>query len=878
MATPESLPSGAVTFLMTDVEGSTRRWEAQPEAMRAAMAAHDTIVQETVALHRGLLLKERGEGDSHFAVFPVATDALNCAIDLQNELNKDGGLRIRIALHTGEAEIRNSDYYGPAVNRCARIRAAGHGGQILISQATQRLVKASLSERAELTDLGRHRLKDLLHPERLFQVTSSGFQKEFPPLRTLDEVRHNLPLQLSSFVGRLREIEEIKGHLLYKRLVTLTGAGGNGKTRLSLQVGAELVERYPDGIWFVPLASVVDESLIPQAVVAELRLGAADDPQATLENHFETWNALLILDNCEQIVKGAAGLARRLLEACPGLSILATSREALGIAGEQIYKTPTLAYSLGSTPPTVEALAELDGPRLLVERARDRGYSALLTHSQAPAIAKLCKRLDGIPLAIEQAAANLDIHTPEQLLAKLDQHFAMRGLEEEGVEERHRTVEATIDWSYQMLSPEERLMFGRLAVFVNGWSLEAARAVCSGDGLTETEADGLLAKLLRKSLVFVEQAPWDERRFRLLEVVRQFALEKTPVDEPLKRRHHAYYFGLAQESLNQLIGPQQAHWAQLLEAEHDNLRRALAWAQQHGCSLEMAVALRRFWLRIGFVREGLSALRFAVENEKVSDPELEGHAFNSLGAFAYKIEDLKSAQGYYEESLLRWQRAGRDDLEAAVLHNLALVAIQRGHVDTALDHLQTSLEMSEAQGHAPQAAGTLLSMGGLQLQFGGYLAAERYLSDASARFRKLGDAYNEAVALGRLADAHFRLGSTRLAAQDFLSALEIWESVHDPYALGTALLCLAEIALDGNQIPSAAFFFECSNSLLLQAEAQLDEYLSKRRERLLSQLETLVSNQEFEKIKSDAEFASLDHLIQRARDFCSMLAIGEHLR
>lgn len=869
-----------MTFLMTDVEGSTRRWESNPPAMGAAVVALDQVVLDKVSLHRGQLIKERGEGDSHFAVFPGAADAVICAISLQEELDtrawpEVGSLRIRMALHTGEAEVRHSDYYGPAVNRCARIRSAGHGGQILISQATQRLVKAHLPETIEIRDLGRHRLKDLLHPERLFQITVPGLQSEFPPLKTLDEVRHNLPVQLSSFVGRMQEIADIKDLVLNKRLVTLTGTGGNGKTRLSLQVGAEIVDQFPDGVWFVPLASVADESLLARQIAEELKLPPDDDPLSTVENHFETWQALLILDNCEQIVKGASQLARRLLDSCPDLSILATSREPLGVVGEQVYRTPTLAYSLDGVRPTADALSTLDAPRLLAERTRDRGLPNLLTDSQANAVALLCKRLDGIPLAIEQAAANLDIHTPEQLLAKLEQHFAMRGLEDAGVEERHRTVDATIDWSYQMLSPQERELFGRLAVFVDGWSLDAARAVCSGDGILESEADTLLANLVRKSLVFVAPTPWDDRRFRLLEAVRQYLEERHRPSESLAQKHFSYFRGLAQESLAQLVGPDQGHWAQLMEAEHQNLRSALAWAQDHGCSMEMAVAMRRFWLRIGFAREGLIALRHAVEHERSDDTEVEGHAFNALGACAYKLEELGPAQRYYEESMRRWQETGRADLEAAVLHNLALVAIQLGDRERALDYLQRSFEINESQGNTAQAASALLSMGTYQLQFGNYDQAETQLAQAAHRFRHLGDSYFLAQALGQLADVHFHLRRRAKAREEVREALTIWENVHDPYSLGTCLLCLADVAAEEGRPAAAASLANSAEHILREAEATMNEYLDERHNRVHAYLQSELPPTEADRLLAEARFATLDRVVQNAQNFCTSLAITE---
>lgn len=863
----------AVTFLMTDIEGSTRRWELEPARMRDALAHHDEIIRSRVAQHDGQLLKERGEGDSHFVVFDAPSAATQCAISIQAALSNLQPLRVRMALHTGEADYRDGDYYGPAVNRCARIRSAGHGGQILVSQATHRLIRADLPPEAELLDLGRHRLKDLLTPERIYQLNGPGLRTDFPPLKTLDVIRHNLPVQLSSFVGRQKEMAEIRKLLDAKRLVTLAGPGGNGKTRLALQVGAEYVDRFPDGVWFIDLVPLRDSEYVAGHLLAQLKLSSAEEPEEVLTRHFEDQRALLILDNCEQILEGASAIARDLLEACPEVCILATSREPLGIWGEHVYRTPSMAHDLGSETPTVAVLQELDASALLSERVRDRGLPELLTAHQATTIAKLCQRLDGIPLALEQAAANLDVLSPDQLLAKLEQHFAMRAIEDAGVEERHRTLEATIDWSYELLSLKERLLLQRLSYFVGGWSLEAAKAICAGEEIIEKEVDGLLATLIRKSLVAIEQTSWEDRRFRLLEIIRTYASDRATVEPDLERRHFQYFSGLAQESLERLTGPDQARWLQLLEAEHGNLRLALTWAQTYHCSAEMAVAMRRFWLRSGFVREGLGALRHAVENESGLEKETEGHAFNAMGACAYKLGRLPEAIRYYEHSASIWNDLGRGDLQAAILHNMALVAIQTGDPVTAEGYLARSLLLHEQHGAIPGHANTLMSLGTLVLAQDRPKEASATLDEAAREFRRVGDRASLALALSTRADALWQAGDSEKGIRSMLEALGIWRDAHDPSALCGALLAVAEQCVE-RDILLAMLLFQAAERMRIEIGVLFDDYAVARIDRLSKAFQT-VDPSESARISADAAHASIDKLIRVSETFLRSLTSSD---
>jgi class 3 adenylate cyclase len=450
------VPTGTVTFLLTDIEGSTRLWEEHPEAMEAVLARHDDLAAGIVAAHDGILVKHRGEGDSLFAVFPRALDAITTACALQRALQTEVWpanlpLRVRMAIHTGDAAVREGDYLGTAVNRCARLRAAAHGGQVLLSAATQELIRDQLPEGVSLRDLGAHRLRDLHQPEHLFQLLHPDLPADFPPLRSLEAFAHNLPAQLTSFIGREREMADVKRLLAASRLLTLTGAGGCGKTRLALHVAADLVEEYPHGAWLVELAALSDPALVPQAVATAL--GVREEPgrplTATLNDYLRSRSLLLVLDNCEHLLAACAQLVESLLRVCPKLRMLTSSREGLGVGGEQTYRVASLSLPDPQHLPALDQLQEVEAVRLFAERARLSQPNFAVTSTNATAVAAVCQRLDGIPLAIELAAARVKSLPVETIHARLDDRFRLLSGGSRTALPRQQTLRALIDWSLQ---------------------------------------------------------------------------------------------------------------------------------------------------------------------------------------------------------------------------------------------------------------------------------------------------------------------------------------------------------------------------------------------------------------------------------------------
>jgi predicted ATPase/class 3 adenylate cyclase len=577
------LPTGTVTFLFTDIESSTRLWDEHPETMQDALARHDAILRDTIEAHRGQVVKSMGDG--MVAVFGEAGDALGAAVAAQRALSEElwaaaAPLRVRIGLHTGEAQHRGGDYFGAALNRAARIMSAGHGGQVLCSAATGALTRDALPEDVELVDLGEHRLRDLSRPETIFQVTHPDLVSEFAPLRSLDAFVGNLPLQTSSFIGREREQASVAAALGEARVVTLTGMGGVGKTRLALQVAGEVLQGFRDGAWWCELAPVRDQEGAAKAVAALFSVTprAAETLEEAVVEFLRHKDLLLVLDNCEHLLESVAHLVNTLERSCPRLVVLATSREGLGVDGERILPTPSLSAPSADAAP--QRMMEAGAVRLFVERAAAVTPDFELSDENAAAVGQVCRRLDGVPLAIELAAARVPAMTPADLAERLDRRFQVLAGGRRGAVERHQTLRAAIDWSYDLLSESEQRLLARLAVFAGGCTLDAAEAVCGGDGIDRDLVFESLARLVAGSLV-VAEIHASQMRYRLLETIRQYGEERlgdAGEADTLRSRHAGHYVAFAELAFGYLDGPEHVPWAARLSAEHDNLLAAWSWA------------------------------------------------------------------------------------------------------------------------------------------------------------------------------------------------------------------------------------------------------------------------------------------------------------
>ena len=678
VAPPAALPTGTVTFLLTDIEGSTRLWEDRGAAMASAVARHYEILDGSVAVHRGVRPIEQGEGDSLVAAFTRASDAVAAALAAGSALRREEwpegiDIAVRMALHTGEAQLRDERYYtGPSIIRCARLRALAHGGQVLISNTTADLLAEALPDGAALLPLGVHRLRDLRQPERVFQLIHPSIPVRFPPLRSLDVLPNNLPAQLTSFVGREAELAELDKLLGPQRLVTLVGAGGCGKTRLAAQLAAEVAEAYPDGVWWVDLAPLTDPGLVPRAVMGALELldTRGLDPLERITGYLRHRRVLLVLDNCEHVLASTAALVDGMLRGCPDLAALATSREALGVAGESAWRVPPLALPADEEP-SAETILASEAVRLFLERAADARPGFVVDASGAATVAAICARLDGIPLAIELAAARIRSLSPQRVLDGLAHRFRLLTGGARTAVARQQTLEASVEWSHDLLSDTERVLFRRLAAFSGGFSLEAAEEVCALDSLESWEILTLLSDLVDKSLVV-----FDGERYRLLQTIHDFAngrLLAAGEADAVRARHVVWFTGRAEAAAAELErGPTPEVLARLDE-DHDNLRAAMEWAlatKDDESALRLVGALTLFWHVHGNYSESLDWYRRVLAAVPADPSPLRAKALWGLGHLGLFSMDVPGGYGTAETEQAA---ALARELEDPVLLGRALV-------------------------------------------------------------------------------------------------------------------------------------------------------------------------------------------------------------
>jgi predicted ATPase/class 3 adenylate cyclase len=808
------LPSGTVTFLFTDIEGSTRMWERAPGTMAGALARHDALLRACIDRHDGHVFKT--VGDAFCAAFHTATDALAAACDAQRELAAEGWpedatIRVRMALHTGAAEVRDDDYFGQPLNRVARLLSAGHGGQVLLSLATQELVRDSLPGGVALRDMGERRLKDLIRPERVFQVVDAGLPADFPPLKTLDARAHNLPVQPTSFVGRERELADVEALLRRSRLVTLTGSGGAGKSRLSLQVAANRIDEHEQGVWFVELAPLRDGALVPQAVAAVL--GVAEVPGEpllrTLVAACRERDMLVVLDNCEHLIDAAAELCGALLAGCARVAILASAREALRVPGETSYRVPALPAPPPDAAVPMRTLTQYAAVRLFIDRAQAVRPSFRVTDANAPAVASICHHLDGIPLAIELAAARLRAMTAEEVNRGLDRRFALLTGGARTALPRQQTLRALVDWSYALLEEDERVLFARLSVFAGGWTREAAEAVCAGEGIEPDRVLDLLAALVDKSIVVADERD-GAMRYRMLETLRQYAGDRLREqrDEALRgARHVKWVRALAEEAEPNLRGGDQARWFDRLEAERDNLRTALAWAGADAESardrLAIAGSVWWFWYVRGHLAEGRALIGETVGVAPEDAPIARAKALNGMGVLAQRQGDYRAARAHHEEALAIWRahddRAGM----ANALNNLGSDHYYAGDYASARACYEESLRLRRALGDRWGTAAALANLRNVASHQGDAAAVLALSEESLAIFRELGDRRAIAMALGNLGNARRDRGESAAACVLYEESVAILRELGDRQNLAFALDNLGSCAHDRGDLALA---------------------------------------------------------------------------
>ena len=765
--------TGIVTLLFTDIEGSTEKWEQEPERMADALARHDVLLRTAVEANRGRVIKTTGDGI--YAAFADAANCVEAAIAIQQSIADPAAtagmlLPVRCGLHAGPAHERDNEFFGGTINRAARIMGLAYGGQVLASQAVVDLVAGRLPAASSLRDLGAVRLKGIASSEHAYQVVHPSLRQAFPALRSLEATPNNLPKHLTSFIGREREIEGAEELLARARLLTLLGIGGLGKTRLSLQIAGDVLDSYRDGAWFVDLAPIRDPSIVAGEAAKVLRV--REEPGRplieTLCAHLKPRNLLLILDNCEHLIKPSAELVHAILGAAPEVRVIATSREALRVPGEQSFTVTPLPVPNRSDG--IEALSRSPAVRLFVERAQLHKPTFALNEQDAPAVAELVARLEGIPLALELAAARVRSLTVADINVRLKDRYKLLTGGGRVLLERQQTLRALVDWSYDLLQEHEQVLLARLAVFANGFERASAEEVCGTDPLTPENVLDLLTSLVEKSLVLTEERK-DGMRYRLLETIRDYAIEKLTQRNEFAATaalHCNHYFVMAKAGSRGLQGREQAQWVQRIESELDNLRAAIALALEGGVdpiiAVKLEVAMQGFRTLRGYSTEGRKNLRASLALPAVEASDVaQGHALYVGAALATNQSDYAEARGMLERSLALRRRLGNSFDIAATLSTLSWARLHEGDA---------------AQARVCE-------------------------EEALALFRKLGDRKGEAIGLQHLGEIDHGLGDHESARRHCEESLAIARTIMHAELEGECERMLGEIALEGGDLLTA---------------------------------------------------------------------------
>jgi predicted ATPase/class 3 adenylate cyclase/Tfp pilus assembly protein PilF len=873
----QGLPASVVTFLFTDIEGSTKMWLDHPVAMPGALARHHAILNQAIAAHRGSVIQI--VGDAFHAVFLSAVDAVAAGIQVQRALSTEvwgdtGPILVRMALHTDHAAANADNYtageYVPgeylSLARTARLLSAAHGGQILLSASTAALVGEQLPFAIGLRDLGTHRVKDF-QPQQIFQVTMPGLPSDFPSLKTLGSLPNNLPLQLTSFIGREWELEDVKQWLSTTRLLTLTGPGGAGKTRLAVQVAADLTEEFRDGVFFVALASISEAGLVASAMAQSL--GITESPNRSildsLKENLQQKSMLIVLDNFEQVM-AAASLVVDILAACSQITMLVTSREVLRVRGEHEYPISPLSLPNSSELPPLEALSQYPAIELFVQRAQAIKPDFVITRETALAVTEICRRLDGLPLAIELAAARVKVLSPQGILAQMNHRLQFLTGGARDLPARQQTLRNTIAWSYNLLSETEQSFFRRLSVFVGGCTFVAAQALAEDPD----SALDLLESLLDKSLLQRIEGTFTESRFGMLELLREFGLEQLESCEErtaIQLRHATYFLSLAEQAETKLQSAERLEWMNDMEQEHDNLRAALEWSKtadgMGDVCLRLAAALGLFWEAHGYFSEGrdqLSAVlstntgrertlgrakllaraaelayrqsdysattELAAESFEISrelkDEQGIASALIKIGDAAAEVGNFAGAARCFDEALTIWRRLDDKRGMARALINLGFAALRAGDIRLAEARLEEALSLHRALNDIRGMGFALSGLGDVAVHEGDYVRARRLVEESLELRRQAGNKWGIGVSLGILALIAMRQRDWQEAVAELGESLQVRREIGDKSGSAWCLERLAEIAQTNGNPEKAARVFGAAAALRASVGSVMD--------------------------------------------------------
>jgi len=902
-----NLPSGTVTFLFTDIEGSTQLWEQHPKEMKVALAKHDSILRTAIEYNHGHIIKNTGDGI--FAVFERAIDAIDATIQGQRDLRSAFSLpasslsiMVRAGIHTGEAEVRDGDYYGGVLNRAARLMSVAHGGQILLSNATAELVREQLPADTSLRDLGEHRLKDLVRPEHIYQIIHPDLTSEFPPLKSLDAYPNNLPAQLTSFVGREKELEEIKSLLGSARLVTLTGSGGTGKTRLSIEVGAQLLSKFTNGAWLIELAPLSDPAQIIPALAEAF--GLQESPFNSLTNlvtdYLRDKKLLLILDNCEHLIQACARLTDDLLHQCAGLKILASSREALGIAGEVAYRTPSLADS--------------ESTSLFVERACAVNSNFVLTDSNASSVAQICRRLDGIPLAIELAAARTKLLSVDQIAARFDDLFRLLVGGSRTALPRQQTLRALIDWSYDLLSEEEKQLLRNVSVFIGGWTLDALEAVADDPNTIEH-----LEGLVNKSLVATEERN-DEMRYFVLETIRQYAREKlfeAKQSSAARDRHFVYFNDLSEMIWDVFRSAYNETLVNRLNDEIENFRAALEWGLEKHVeeAVRLAANFCTFLQWMGRAAEGAAFVQSAIERAQALPPapagsantyrqKLIARALFTQGVAGTMLGNIPLAKRVLKEAIATSRETGDKQIlgysllyyfgtttfepapdgdEAAregfniftgeiddrlgfsmAYLSSAMIATRRGDEQGAQKYYGKLRAMATDAPDSYLVGFLLVGIGLNESAQGHYQAAQQIFEDGLNFFQRIRNPGFQRIMQSELGHVARHVGSLDEAKAIYRETIRGWQDSGNRGAIANQLECFAFLAVAEEEPHRAAKLFRAAEALRTKAQSPMTGQERVEYDQSVAQLRAMLPEEEFNMLWAEGKSMTTEQAIEFA--------------
>ena len=887
----QDLPHGTVTFLFTDIEGSTRLWHGHPDTMPDAYARHDAILREVVAAHGGAVFKTIG--DAFQIAFATPIEALLATTDAQLALQAERWplpeqLKVRMALHTGAVDPDSGgDYRSPVLNRLGRLLGAAHGAQVLVSQATMELTRDHLPSGMHLRDLGEQRLKDLFRPERVYQVEASGLLSEFPPLRTLDARPNNLPLQPTPFIGREQVVTEARTVLAQPevRLLTLTGPGGMGKTRLGLQLAADLLDQFADGVYVVELAALTDPGLVPTAIGTVL--GVEDEGGKMLRERLQEFlrekQLLLVLDNFEQIVD-AAPVVAKLLAGCRDLKVLVTSRIRLGLRGERDFDVPSLALPDPQRLPSIDQMTQYDAVRLFVERAVEAKSNFEVTNANAPAVAEICVRLDGLPLAIELAAARVRMLPPQAMLARLKSRLPLLTGGARDLPERHQTLRGAIAWSHELLAADEQALFRRLAVFAGGCTLDAVAAVAAGDELDFDIFDGL-ERLVDHSLLRQTEDATGEPRFGMLETIREYGLEQlenTAEADEAHQRHAGFFQEMVEAAEPSFAGgPEHGAWLDRLETEHDNLRAALRWTLEHEpeTALRIAGGLGQFWQMRGYLSEGRAWVDAALAKSGEVQSAFRASVLLAAGHIALWQADSAVAMARLEEALVLARVLGETEYVVRALNGLGAIANRDGDTARAAALFEECLPLAREIDSPFFVGAASCNLGIVAAQQGDLDRATRLLEEALALAHAEGDQYGESlnlINLGQVALARYEWKEASELLREGTAKAVAMDSDEGLIADGVASMGVAA-GLAG-QPAVAARLFGAAEAMVEAIGSYLDPVLPTQFEQTISVAKEALGDAAYAAARETGQVLSREEAVAEALGVCvgDMLPAGRN--